>query len=69
MSCDPWKLTSILWPLLIAAVLPLSLAEALRRLPSLVRRLRRTEPIDRRTQRERFRHKPFVAWEDALVGY
>jgi hypothetical protein len=68
MSCDPWKLTSILWPLLIAAVLPLSLADAIRRLPNFVRRLRRTEAIDRRTQRERFRHKPFVAWEDSIMS-
>lgn len=68
MSCDPWKLTSILWPLLIAAVLPLTLADAIGRLPNLVRRLRRTEAIDRRTQRERFRRKPFVSWEDANLS-
>jgi len=68
MSCDPWKLTSILWPLLIAAVLPLTLADALRRLPHLVRRLRRTEAVERRTQRERFRRKPFVPWEDATLS-
>ncbi len=66
MSCDPWKLTSILWPLLLAAVLPLTLADAIRRLPNLVRRLRRTEARGRRTQRERFRCKPFVPWGDAI---
>jgi uncharacterized membrane protein YccC len=69
MSCDPWKLTTILWPLLMAAVLPLTLADAIGRLPNLVRRLRRTEPSQRRTQRERFRRKPFIPWPDALPSY
>ena len=54
--------------LLIAAALPLTLADALRRLPHLVRRLRRTEAIEGRTQRERFRRKPFVPWDDAILS-
>jgi hypothetical protein len=66
MSCDPWKLTSILWPLLIAALLPFELHEAIARLPNLVRRLRRTEARQRRTQRERFRRYPFMPWNDPL---
>jgi len=49
-----------------AAVLPLTLADAIGRLPNLVRRLRRTEPCERRTQRERFRRKPFIPWPDAV---
>jgi hypothetical protein len=63
MSCDPWKLTGILWPLLIAALLPFELHEALARLPSIVGRLRRTEAPDRRTQRERFRRHQFTPWQ------
>src|ERR1700690_3995490 len=62
MSCDPWKLTSILWPLLIAAVLPLTLADAIRRLPNLVRRLRHTEAIEPPHQGGRFRRKPLIPW-------
>jgi len=66
MSCDPWKLTTILWPLLIAALLPLELHEAIARLPNLVRRLRRTKTRKRRTQRERFRRSPFMRSDDPL---
>jgi hypothetical protein len=49
-------------------VLPLTLAKAIGNLPNLVRRLRRTEAIERRTQRERFRRKPFVPWDDAILS-
>jgi len=66
MSCDPWKLTTILWPRLIAALLPLELHEAIARLPNLVRRLRRTKTRKRRTQRERFRRSPFMRSDDPL---
>ena len=62
MSCDPWKLTSILYPLMIASLLPLTLPEVVARLPKIVHRLRRTEAADRRTQRERFRRKRFEPW-------
>jgi hypothetical protein len=65
MSCDPWKLTSILWPLTIAALLPIALPEAIKRLPNIVRRLRRMGPRRRRTQRERFRGREFIPWEAA----
>jgi hypothetical protein len=65
MSCDPWKLTSILWPLMLAALLPFTLPEAIARLPNIVRRLRRTKSRTRRTQRKRFRRQEFVPWADA----
>jgi hypothetical protein len=65
MSCDPWKLTSILWPLLVAALLPLTLPEALGRLPNIVYRLRKTERPNRRTQRERFRRHELTPWSGA----
>lgn len=68
MSADPWKLTSILWPLMIAALLPFELPEAILRLPNIVRRLRRMQSPRRRTQRERFRRREFVPWEDAGVS-
>jgi hypothetical protein len=68
MSCDPWKLTSILWPLLVAALLPFELPEILARLPSIVGRLRRTEARDRRTQRERFRRREFTPWNGARAS-
>jgi hypothetical protein len=68
MSCDPWKLTSVLWPLLVAALLPFALPEALARLPNIVRRLRRTEARQRRTQRERFRRHEFTPWGGASAS-
>ena len=60
MSCNPWKLTSLLYPLVIAALLPLTLAEVIDALPHIILRLRRTEAHDRRTQREIFRRRPFI---------
>jgi hypothetical protein len=35
----PWKLASILWPAIVAALLPLELAELAERLPRLISRL------------------------------
>ena len=43
--------------------MPLGLREVLFPLPQLVCRLRQTEDPDRRTQRERFRRKPFTPWQ------
>lgn len=39
MARDPWKITSILWPALIAALMPLHLHELVARLPHIARRL------------------------------
>lgn len=39
----PWKVVSILWPAVIAALLPLELAELIARLPRLVVRLARLD--------------------------
>ncbi len=39
MARQPWKLTSILYPLMLAALLPLSLHDALAKLPDLTARL------------------------------
>ena len=36
---QPWKLTSIIWPTVLAAILPIGLHELLKRLPRLVARL------------------------------
>lgn len=35
----PWKLTTILWPAIVAALLPLELSELVARLPRLIARL------------------------------
>jgi hypothetical protein len=39
MARDPWKLTSLLWPALIAALMPLHLHELVGRLPRIGERL------------------------------
>ena len=39
LARQPWKLTSILWPLILGAVMPLSLDAAIERAPALVERL------------------------------
>ncbi len=35
----PWKITTVLWPAIVAALLPLELAELVSRLPRLIARL------------------------------
>ena len=39
----PWKVVSILWPAVVAALLPLELAELVARLPRIVVRLARLD--------------------------
>jgi hypothetical protein len=46
--------------LLVATLLPITLHDVLARLPKIVDRLRRTEQLNRLTQRERFRRRPFL---------
>lgn len=35
----PWKVVTLIWPVVVAALLPLSLSEAVARLPRIVARL------------------------------
>lgn len=35
----PWKATSLLWPVLVAALLPLDLASTIKRWPQILKRL------------------------------
>jgi len=39
LARQPWKLTSILWPMIVAAILPLRLADTVDRLPAIVHSL------------------------------
>ena len=40
----PWKATSILWPALVAALMPLDLANVIRRFPRILARLAALDP-------------------------
>jgi hypothetical protein len=51
----PWKLTSILYPMIVAALLPLSLRDALRKLPDIAARLEASEADGEILQVPRFR--------------
>lgn len=62
----PWKAVSIVWPAIVAALLPLSLAELIAHLPGILKRLaaldagsdaRRQEDRSRPRQVERFRSR------------
>jgi hypothetical protein len=53
---EPWKLTSILWPMIIAAILPLGLHDALTRIPMLVERLDTVEAFESRQLSTFLRH-------------
>lgn len=39
MARDPWKVTSIVWPAIVSALMPLSLAELVPKLLDITRRL------------------------------
>jgi hypothetical protein len=45
---EPWKLTSIVWPMMIAAIIPMRLHSAIERLPAIVERLETFDAVDRR---------------------
>lgn len=45
---EPWKLTSVLWPMIIAAIMPMRLHDAVERMPALVARLEGSDAVDRR---------------------
>jgi hypothetical protein len=40
----PWKATSILWPALVAALMPLDLAHVIKRFPRILARLAALDP-------------------------
>jgi|HubBroStandDraft_1064217.scaffolds.fasta_scaffold351781_2 hypothetical protein len=40
----PWKATTILWPVLVAALMPLDLAAVLKRFPRILARLAALDP-------------------------
>ena len=57
LAREPWKLTSLVWPMMIAAILPMRLHTAIERLPALVQRLEAFDAVDHRqiaTFRNRF---------------
>jgi hypothetical protein len=39
LALTPWMLTTMLWPTMLRAILPLSLRELIRELPDIARRL------------------------------
>jgi hypothetical protein len=49
LARDPWKMTSILWPMILSAIMPLRLHEVTAQMPALVEHLEAmTDPIDDR---------------------
>jgi hypothetical protein len=53
----PWKVVTIIWPVLVAALLPLDLPRALARLPAILARLDALD-ADGDYRHERDRSKP-----------
>ena len=52
----PWKVVTVIWPVLVAALLPLNLGEAVDRLPRIVARLAALDAEgERRDQNDRSR--------------
>ncbi len=51
----PWKVVSIVWPAIVAALLPLDLANVISRLPLIITRLHALDAQKRRAPNDRSR--------------
>jgi len=57
MALQPWKLTRLMWPLLIAALLPMTLASAGKSIGAITRRLCANDGRRSERQVERYRSR------------
>lgn len=55
LARQPWKLTAILWPMVISALMPIRLADAAERLPGIADLLDQMDAADRQQQVSAFR--------------
>lgn len=70
LARQPWKLTAILWPLIVSALIPIRLAEAATRLPDLVVHLDKLDHDAARHQVQAFRDRFYtVVTQDAAANY
>jgi hypothetical protein len=61
LARQPWKLTAILWPMMISALMPIRLAEAAQRLPGIADLLDEMDHADRLRQVPAFRDQYYPA--------
>jgi hypothetical protein len=61
LARQPWKLTAILWPMMISALMPIRLAEAAERLPGIADLLDEMDAADRLRQVSAFRDQYYPA--------
>ena len=66
----PWKVVSMLWPAIVAALLPLSLADMISRLPSLIARLNLLDTIGNyRASQDRSRPRQVIDFKQTYADY
>jgi hypothetical protein len=61
LARQPWKLTAILWPMMISALMPIRLAEAAEHLPGIADLLDEMDAADRPQQVSAFRDQYYPA--------
>jgi hypothetical protein len=61
LAPQPWKLTAILWPMMISALMPIRLAEAAEHLPGIADLLDEMDAADRQQQVSAFRDQYYPA--------
>jgi hypothetical protein len=61
MARQPWQVTAVLWPMIVAAILPLKLADTLRALPALVEQLETVDDDVDERQVTAFRNRFYPA--------
>lgn len=67
MAREPWKLTSIMWPLIIAALLPLRLSDVAHHTNAIVERLEALSEARHLTQVDEFRNRYYPTQARAAV--
>jgi hypothetical protein len=67
MARQPWKLTAIVWPMIVSALMPLRLAEAAPRLPAMVDQLDALDAKPALRQVPAFRDRFYPHWEESCA--
>jgi hypothetical protein len=65
LARQPWKLTAILWPMMVSALMPIRLAEAAERLPGIADLLDEMDSADRQPQVASFRDRHYPRPEES----
>lgn len=67
VACQPWKLTSILWPLVVSALMPIGFANAAGHLPAIAEHLDSLDEVDAVRQIAAFRQSELLGERASII--